>query len=119
MQRYHKNLYFPDIEKLNILVEKLNGKKWGYTGHSFEKIKLRSNLESILIFVRDLKFKPEDIFEYYKYGDIIEKVCFRIEYEQNTDIILVVNQYKGLVTVYFNSKNENHLTLNPKHYCLK
>ena len=119
MQRYHKDLFFPDIDKLNILIERLNRKRWGYTGHSFEKIKERASYQSVICFIRDLRLKADDVFEYYKYGDIIEKICLRIEYSREADIILVVNQYKGIVTVYFNNKSDRHISLNPKHYCLK
>jgi len=117
MQRYHKKIYFPDIELLNNVNDYLNTKSWKYSGHCLENLKYRSiDLEGVLRFIRGLELNTDDIFEYYKKGDNIIKVCYRIPYN-NIDLILVLNSEKIIITVYFNSSNDNHVTLKENLYC--
>jgi len=116
MKRFHKEIYFPDTVKLKELTARLNNKFWKFSSHSLDNLKYRAmDNASILKHVRDTKLDEENIFEYYRLDEGIEKVCYRIPYS-HSDIILVVSKDKTLVTVYLNSKNDNHVTLTQELY---
>lgn len=119
MERYHKSLYYPKFDGLNILVNELNQDKCKITSHSLERIKEREDVETIGNFLKGLTLKENDIFEYYKEGANIEKLCFRIAFNSQKDLILVLSQNKRIITVFFNSKEDNHITLNKENYSLK
>ena len=66
--RYHREVYIPisDIKRLASLTEYLNTLKWTYSAHSLDNLKYRMiRQEDILLYIRDLKLKDTDIFEYY------------------------------------------------------
>ena len=114
MKRYHRKIYFPDIEKLKKLNSSFIGKSFSYSRHAIDTMKYRhTDTQKILQYIKDTELNADDIFEYYKNdnGDIV-KVCYRISYTQNNDIILVVSSQKNIVTVYTNEKNDDHVTLN-------
>lgn len=119
MLRFHKKIYFPDIEKLKNVNNKLNVLNWQYSKHAIENLKYRSiDIREVLNFIRNIELHYIDIFEYYKLDESIEKICYRIEYNKFTDIILVVNKYKKIITIYMNSKEDKHFTLKKYLYCL-
>lgn len=39
MERYHKNIYFQNMDDLGGLVNELNGQGWKVSSHSLERIK--------------------------------------------------------------------------------
>jgi hypothetical protein len=119
MNRYHKKIYFPKIQELNKFNNNINGKNWQYSKHCLENIKYRFiDIENLLIFIKGLKLQYEDIFEYYLINNKIEKVCYRIKYQKNIDIILVISNEKNLITIYINQENDNHETLQKNLYCV-
>lgn len=118
MKRYHKKIYFPDTEKLQNLNIRLNALAWRYSEHCLDNIKYRSlNLKRVLSFISELELKSQDIFEYYRLNDDIIKVCYRIKYNDNIDIILVISQDKKIITIYYNSADDEHFTLRKNLYC--
>lgn len=122
MQRYHKDLYFPakDKETLSFLVNKLNTLKFKLSSHSFERIIEKSKDISVIgYFIKDLVLKESFLFEYYKENDIITKLVFRIPFDNEKSLILVLSDYKNLVTVYFNNCLDNHKTLDKRNYTLE
>ena len=119
MTRYHKDIFFPDNDKLPAIVSNLNQRKWVLSKHSFDRIIEKSeNVSVIGYFIKDLVLKEAYLFEYYKENDIITKLVFRIPFDNENDIILVLNDYKEIVTVYYNNKEDNHRTLDNKIYSL-
>ncbi len=58
----------------------------------------------------------DDIFEYYEDKEIIYRVCYRIKYNNNIDVIIVLDNLKTIVTLYINSEEDNHITLKKKLY---
>lgn len=76
-------------------------------------------MESIGYFLKDLVLNVQNVFEYYKDGGYIRKVCFRIPFDGEKDLILVLSEAKRILTVYFNSKGDFHSTLNPCNYTTK
>jgi hypothetical protein len=65
-----------------------------------------------------LKLEPGQIFEYYL-NDLTkepEKVCYRVAYNTGIDIILVMAEDKEIITIYINSAEDKHETLNHSLY---
>ena len=120
MKRYHEKVYFPigSKEKLKAFTGSLNNKKWKYTKHSLDNLKYRYiNIEVILAFIFNLKLDSDNIFEFYtnNTGDIL-KACYRLQYDENMDIILVISDIKNIVTIYSNIRGDNHITLDKNLY---
>lgn len=120
MNRYHKAVYIPDIDKkrLEALTDVLNAMKWRYTEHCIDTLKYRTiRIEDILVFIKNLKLNSQDIFEYYTdEKNRIIKIGYRIKYTSGTDIILVLSNTKNIVTIYLNTADDNHITLNKNLY---
>jgi len=120
MLRYHKKVYFPesDKNKLENITKNLNILNWQYSRHTLDNLKFRSiDIEDILLFIKNITLEYHQIFEYYKYREGIEKICYRISYNDYDDIILVLNENKLIITIYLNSKNDKHETLKENLYC--
>lgn len=119
MNRYHKTIYFPNIENLKTFNDNINAKTWQYSKHCLENIKYRFlDIEKLLIFIKNLTLKTDNIFEYYLIDNEIDKACYRIKYQKNIDIILVISSEKNLITIYINQENDNHETLKKNLYCV-
>jgi hypothetical protein len=121
MLRYHKQVYFnpQDIESLKAFTNRLNGLIWRYSSHSIDNLRHRAiDLEGLLIFIKDIELKAGDIFEFYadENNQEIIKVCYRINWQKDLDIILVLSQEKNIITVYINSKTDEHFTLRKEAY---
>lgn len=122
MTRYHKDIYFPaeNKEDITFLVNRLNTLKFKLSSHSFDRIIEKSKDISVIgYFIKDLLLKESFLFEYYKENDIITKLVFRIPFDNEKSLILVLSDYKNLVTVYFNQNTDNHKTLAKENYTLK
>jgi len=123
MNRYHKNVYIPEADKarLEALTDVLNTLKWTHTRHCTDNLKYRTiRQEDILLFIKDLKLRHEDIFEYYKdEAGHITKACYRIKYTAGVDIILILSDVKNIITIYTNTADDDHITLNKNLYTQK
>jgi hypothetical protein len=121
MQRYHKDLYFPESDKVLLLkaINRLNFLRFKTSEHSFDRFNERLELSQIGDIFKQLSFNYSDLFEYYKEGQEIIKLCFRISLNSQKDIIFILNSEKLIVTVYLNNKGDNHFTLNPKNYTVE
>jgi len=120
MKRYHKKVFFPDnsSDKLKIFTDLLNAKVFKYTLHSIDNIKYRFiDLKEVLIFIKSLSLDYKSIFEYYTNdNDKIIKSCYRIKYNNGIDIILILNDDKSIITIYLNTAEDKHFTLNKELY---
>jgi hypothetical protein len=120
MNRYHIKVYTKpeDLKKIEDLTIFLNQKDFGYTAHCLDNLKHRAiDLEGLLRFIKGVELTADQIFEYYilDNGDI-EKVCFRIAYMNDLDLILVLNKDKEIITIYLNSAEDKHETLKKEIY---
>ncbi len=102
--RYHKDVYFSDKYKEDIikLTYILNSKPFRYTSHCLDNARLRvMNLEQLLYFIKnELKLNSEDVFEFYTDGENnIFKLCYRFTYSNTYDIILVIGLNKEIITL--------------------
>ena len=119
-KRYHKKVFFLNDSKIKLkqFTEKLNHMNWIYSNHCIDNLKYRAiDKRDILLFIKDIQLNADDIFEYYTTdkGSIL-KVCYRIKYTKNIDIILVVAENKKIVTIYMNTADDEHITLNENLY---
>lgn len=121
VKRYHVALYFPAgaQEALSAFVQRVNGLNWNFTCHSFERIKEKAqDVEKVGLFLKGLELTKESAFEYYEENGRIIKAVFRLPYNSEKALILVVSDTKNIVTVYLNNIKDNHKTLDPKKYFL-
>ena len=124
MKRYHKEVGFPEVHlsRLAELNEKFNsGKRFGRTKHAFHRLNQRFDYASILNYLANkVKFDVENVFEFYVDNDVIQKVCYKIEYPttpyETQDLILVLTKDKAIVTLYINATGDNHKTLKRELY---
>ena len=120
---YHKNIKF-EHEKLlklflNIQNARLNNGGLFFSLHAKDRIKERvENLEYCLSFFHSLKLNYKDIIEYTFINGDIEKALFRVAYNNEKDVALVINKHGKICTLYFNNKNDTHETLNKKVYAM-
>jgi hypothetical protein len=121
--RYHKKVFYPANaeQTLKDLTDRLNKLDWKISTHSLENIKYRAiDLRGILEAIKGLILEPDQVFEYYtedKSSEII-KACYRINFNNGIDIILVLSNIKNVITIYLNSSNDVHYTLKKELYCL-
>jgi hypothetical protein len=120
MLRYHKLVYIPEehISKLQNITDILNTMQWAYSNHTLDNLKYRAiRIEDILYFIKSLKLLASSIFEYYTddNGKIL-KACYRITYTDNIDLILVISKSKEIITIYTNTKDDEHFTLDTSLY---
>lgn len=119
--RYHKQVFFDpkDTENLKAFTDRLNGLSWRYSSHSIDSIKDRAiDLEGLLLFIKDVELKADQIFEYYaedKSREII-KVCYRISWLKDIDIILCLEKDKKIISIWLNLVEDKHETLNASLY---
>lgn len=117
--RYHKKIYFPIeyMEQIRVLTQTINNLQWRYTSHCLDNIKFRThNMAEILEFIKATKLTPDLVFEFYTDLNFITKLCYRIPYNNAIDLILVIGEGKKLITVYYNTKDDEHYTLNKTLY---
>lgn len=120
MNRYHKDVYIPEADKIRLeaFTDVLNGKKWTYTGHCTDNLKIRYiGLTEILLYIKGLILHADDIFEYYKdEAGSIKKACYRVKYTAGIDIILIISDVKNIITIYTNTADDLHVTLDKSLY---
>lgn len=121
MLRYHKQVFFDkrDSQSLKVFTDRLNGLSWRYSSHSIDSIKDRAiDLEGLLLFIKDVDLKSDQIFEYYidEQSRSIEKVCYRINWLKDIDIILCLDKDKKIISIWLNSISDTHENLNESLY---
>lgn len=119
MNRYHIKFGFDQshIKRLQDITEQLNDREFSYSSHCLDNLKFRFiDLEGVLLFIKGINLKSEQIFEYYSEDKNIVKLCYRIGYNNLQDIILVITPEKKIITIYINSANDLHDTLKKELY---
>lgn len=120
MNRYHKDIRFPEAyqQRLKELTEKFNSpKRFGRTNHAFDRLRERFNYLGILNFLaNNVRFDVEDIFEFYADDKRVDRVCYKLNYDESQDLIIILTANKDIVTLYTNSKGDNHKTLKRELY---
>jgi len=91
---------------------------WQYSAHAIDNLKYRAiDNRAILLHIKGLTLSASDVFEYYTgdKGDII-KAVYRVDYRGFFDLCIVISKEKNIVTIYINTKNDNHDTLDKNIY---
>ncbi len=123
MLRYHVKTGFMPEDKLLISqeTEALNSLNFKWTAHSLDNLKHRViDTQALLMYIKNTKLEAGQVFEFYKseivtYKGYIEKICYRLPWN-NLDVILVLDSEKTIITIYLNSKEDLHSTLNESLY---
>ncbi len=119
MKRYHKEVYIPisDLKKLKSFNNKLNELDWTYSRHCLSNLKHRViDIKGVLDFIKNTVLDYNNIFEYYTLYGNIEKACYRLPWNNNIDICLVISKLKNIITIYINNKEDKHITLKHELY---
>jgi hypothetical protein len=120
MNRYHKDVYIPDEDRKTLadFTDVLNTLKWQYSGHCTDNLKMRYiGLTEVLIFIKGVTLQASGIFEYYKdEAGHITKACYRLKYTAGIDIILILSDVKNIITIYTNTSDDDHVTLDKNLY---
>ena len=120
MRRYHKKVYVPiDSQKhLKAFTDSIQGLNWHYTPHSIDNLRYRHiDSRQVLLFIKGLRLDYKSIFEYYTTDTReILKACYRVNFTSDIDLILVIDKNKTIITIYINSVDDNHFTLDKGLY---
>ena len=72
--------------------------------------------------IERIKNNEAYIFEVLEENGIILKAVYRVTYDDNRDISVVIRRDRArvfIVTAWVNNKNDKHLTLDKNNYCKK
>ena len=119
MNRYHNKVYFPYNAKKDLqdFTAKQNRQEWHYTAHCLDNVRSRAiDCRALLEFIKAQQLDAETIFEYYLEFKRIIKACYRINWSAGIDVILVIGEGKQIITIYLNSVDDEHYTLNKMQY---
>jgi len=117
MNRYHKKIFFPVSDELKNFNDDILKKQFSYSKHCLDNLKYRFiNNKEVLLYIKNCTLNYADIFEYYKENNIIIKACYRINYKNNLDFIIVIDKNKTIITIYLNNKTDEHETLKQEIY---
>lgn len=117
--RYHIKTGFnkDDITSLRLANNRLNALDWQYSRHCLDNLKHRViDLRQVLEFIKGVNLDFSQVFEYYSEAQGITKVCYRINFNQYYDLILVLTLEKKIVTIYLNSVGDEHISLKKEIY---
>jgi len=119
MVKYHKNIgFYPCHEaEAKSLIASLFYRKIAFSSHAVNELMVEPQAEKIgrYLYLYTLNF--DDIFEIVIDAGIIQKMGFRIKFDENRDIIFIMNREKMVITLWTNDKNDIHKTLKKDLYC--
>ena len=119
MKRYHALLDGFDASKVEQVTARLNGKKFVYSSHFFHQVVARfDDKEQRMLgdYLRAYQLSKVECFEYYEDNRGVVKICYRLPFTAECDIVLVLAMNKSVITIYRNNVNDNHKTLNHNQY---
>lgn len=119
MKRYHVALEGFEANQVEQATARLNGKRFIYSSHFFHQVMARFNDKEQRIlgdYLRAYELKKGECFEYYEDNRGIIKICYRLPFTQECDIVLVLAMNKSVITIYRNNVNDHHQTLNKNQY---
>jgi hypothetical protein len=120
MQKYHKNIGFKEDHDIltEKLIKSLENRKFTFSRHSIDELRLESEALHIVEAIKGYSLAFCDVFEIVIDNDIIMKLGFRIPLNSQDDIIFIINSAKNIVTLWTNSKEDRHVSLNPNNYSI-
>jgi hypothetical protein len=118
MLKYHKDIGFKNnhVRELYSLINVLNKSKRIFSLHSLRELSQENNADIIGKSIFNYILNPNDVFELAIENDKLSKIGFRINYNNEYDIIFILSIKNVIITAWLNKKDDTHLTLNKKHY---
>jgi hypothetical protein len=118
MMKYHKDIYFrpQDREGLESLNNFLARKKFTWSIHAKENISRVKDLHYFYKWFNMVEFTVKNIIEYTIIDNDIKKVLYRLQYDEKSDILISVSNSGNIITLWFNSVQDKHKTLNTREY---
>lgn len=119
MKRYHIKIYFPAEarEDLQDFTAYNNTRPWRYSAHCLDTIKDRAiDLRALLEFIKAQEMQAVSVFEFYADTAGIVKACYRVPWTSGLDVILVIGEGREIITVYLNTAEDGHATLDANLY---
>jgi hypothetical protein len=115
--KYHSSIGIPAQIKYNVqcLVEQLRQVDFKYSYHAINSMQDESDFNDIKQAICDYMPLFKDVFEIYSEGNTIEKIGFRIPFN-NRDIVFIVSNRGYIITLWTNDVRDNHSTLNKQLY---
>jgi len=116
---YHKECGIPSNIKMQVLsvLNKFKYNPLSFTNHAREQLKEELNPIDIAKVLYHYVFDYNDVFEVNESAGQVEKIGFRIGFNSR-DIVFVISKDKHIVTLWTNSKNDKHSTLNKQIYAI-
>lgn len=115
--KYHKELGIPqDIKvKTKALIQILNCVNVTISNHAKEALRSEKDVAGINNALENYTLVYGDVFEIVDIG-YIEKLAFRIAFNEEKDIIFVISNNGIIITLWTNNKEDKHFTLNKMAY---
>lgn len=117
--KYHKDIYFrpQDLKKLALLNTCNNSKNFTWDNHAREAIYKRiDDKKYFYMWLRSIALDTSNIIEYTLRDNEIQKVLYRLPYDNKKDICISISKTKHIITIWFNNRGDLHNTLNKKEY---
>ena len=114
MTRYHKALYFPPTIRPDLVEFVANLPVLRLSKHAEQQVAEEENRNRPI--TPPTTLNPSTCFEVYIETGRIEKAVFRVKTNAQYDTIYVVSRLGIVITLWSNSRDDNHQTLNPNLY---
>ena len=117
IKKYHKDIGFLPchIAEAQFLIKDLQYRKISFSSHALQSLKDEAEAVKIGQYILQYTLNFQDVFELAIYDGKIEKMGFRISFN-NRDIIFILTREKRIVTLWTNAKEDCHYTLNTNKY---
>ncbi len=107
--RYHKDIGFPEDVRLPPGTSQIIRLQYPHNAHAMQ----RADERKIERLPRAIDLANINLFEIWVIGRTVQKIVFRMEYDEKTDIVMSVMVPSGRVaTMWLQDKNDHHRTLN-------
>ncbi len=116
---YHKKVCIPADVKIQVLsiINKFQYHPLAFTTHAKEQLREELNPVELAKALYHYSFDYNDIFEVNQEGREVEKIGFRIPFD-NRDIAFIITKEKSIVTIWTNNKGDKHATLDKQVYAM-
>ena len=118
MKKYHKQIGFEagHVKQAEALLLALQDVRLSFTSHALTELLRERQAEAIGKALKEYSLNFQDVFELAFDGEKLEKLGFRVKFNEN-DIIFILSREKRVVTCWTNNKKDLHYTLDYTKYC--
>lgn len=117
MLKYHKEIgFYPcHVAEVKAILKAFEYKRLTFSRHGLQELMNEVEAVNIGKFLKDYTFTFENVFEIAISQGILEKIGFRISFNE-FDLICILSRDKSIITIWTNKKEDQHFTLNIKNY---